>query len=62
MRITTDYIAARNDASNRKAAESVIRNDDPDLAAEASHYDIAQWIDDKIDEWVDELRRERGII
>ncbi len=61
MRITTDYIAARNDPGNREIAEKQIRQEDPELAAETSAYQMAQWIDDKITEWVDELRHERGI-
>ncbi len=62
MRITTDYVAARNDPSNRKEAEAIIRKDDPELAAETNHYTMAQWIDDMITDWVDELRHERGVL
>jgi len=61
MRITTDRKAALADASNRAEAMRQMLTGNPHILKGVSIEDTAQWIDDIINDWVDELRHDLGV-
>lgn len=58
MRITKSRAAAVADIRNREEAAKVIERDTPDLWREADFDTRVQWVDDLINEWVDELEHD----